>query len=225
MPTRARARSTIGARGTPAMANKSKRVKTTSPRSKPKAKSGMKARATKLLARIGAKVSAARKDVKGRAKVGSKVLANAGARAKASARRTLRKVRSKEPAIVAELARNKELVLAFYQKLIGEKDYEGARRYMGNEYRQHAPYAADGHAGVAEYVRKFKEAFPQHHYEVKKIIAEGDLVMLHLHGKSGLHPYGESVIDIFRIENGKVVEHWDVIQPIPESADNANTMF
>jgi predicted SnoaL-like aldol condensation-catalyzing enzyme len=207
------------------MAKKSKRVKTKSGRAKPKARPGMKAQGTKLLARIGAKVSAARKDVKVRAKVGSKALAKAGAKAKASARRTLRKVRAKEPAFLADLARNKELVLAFYKKLIGEKDYEGARRYMGAAYRQHAPYAADGHAGVAEWVRKFKEAFPQHHYEVKKIIAEGDLVMLHLHGKSGLHPYGESVIDIFRIENGKVVEHWDIIQPIPESADNANSMF
>jgi predicted SnoaL-like aldol condensation-catalyzing enzyme len=207
------------------MAKKPKRVKTTTARSKPKAKPGMKAKATKLLARLSAKVSAAGKDVRGRAKVGSKALAKAGAKAKASARRTLRKVRAKQPAIAADLARNKELVLAFYKKLIGEKDYEGARRYMGSEYRQHAPYAADGHAGVAEWVRKFKEAFPQHHYEVKKIIAEGDLVMLHLHGKSGLHPYGESVIDIFRIEDGKVVEHWDIIQPIPESADNANSMF
>src|ERR1700722_8968594 len=134
------------------MAKKSKRVKTKSRRTKPKAKAGMKARATKLLARIGAKVSAARKDVKGRAKVGSKVLAKAGARAKASARRTLRKVRAKEPAIMADLARNKELVLAFYKKLIGERDFESARRYMGDEYRQHSPYAADGHAGVAEYV-------------------------------------------------------------------------
>jgi len=207
------------------MAKKSKRVKTKRGQSKPKTKSGMKAKATKLLARIGAKVSAARKDVKGRARVGSKALGRAGAKVKASARRTVRRVRAKEPAIMADLARNKELVLAFYKKLIGEKDYEAARRYMGAEYRQHAPYAADGHTGVAEWVRKFKEAFPQHHYEVKKIIAEGDLVVLHLHGKSGLHPFGESVIDIFRIENGKVVEHWDVIQPIPESADNANSMF
>ena len=207
------------------MAKKSKRVKTKIGRSKPKARSGMKAKATKLLARIGARVSAARKDVKGRAKAGSKVLAKAGAQAKASARRTLGKVRSKESDLTADLARNKALVLAFYKKLIGEKDYEGARRYMGAEYRQHAPYAADGHAGVAEWVRKFKEAFPQHHYEVKKVIAEGDLVVLHMHGMNGPNPLGESVIDIFRIENGKVVEHWDVIQPIPESADNANSMF
>ena len=88
---------------------------------------------------------------------------------------------------------------------------------MGAEYRQHAPYATDGHAGIAEWVRKFKESFPQHRYEVKKVIAEGDLVVLHLHGMNGPNPHGESVVDIFRIEDGKVVEHWDVIQPIPET--------
>ncbi|HEV2704208.1 MAG TPA: nuclear transport factor 2 family protein [Steroidobacteraceae bacterium] len=167
----------------------------------------MKVKAAKLLARISAKVGAARDEVKGRA------------------RRTFRKAARKEQSVGAQLARNKKLVLDFYHKLIGEKDYEGARAYMGAEYKQHAPYATDGHAGIAEWVRKFKESFPQHHYEVKKVIAEGDLVVLHLHGKSGPNPHGESVVDIFRIKDGKVVEHWDVIQPIPEHADNANTMF
>jgi predicted SnoaL-like aldol condensation-catalyzing enzyme len=194
-------------------------------KAKRRAKPGMKAKAGKLLARISAKVSAASAGVKGRAKAGSKVLAKAGAKAKASARRTLRKASSKEQSVADQLARNKQLVLAFYHKIIGEKDYEGARQYMGTQYRQHAPYATDGHTGIAEWVRKFKESFPQHRYEVKKVIAEGDLVVLHLHGMNGPNPLGESVIDIFRIENGKVVEHWDVIQPIPESADNANSMF
>jgi len=205
---------------------KSKRPKPkTKIKTKGRRKAGMKAKASKLLARLSAKVSAASADVKGRARAGSKVLAKAGAQAKASARRTLRKASSKEQSVLDELARNKQLVLAFYHKIIGEKDYEGARQYMGTEYRQHAPYATDGHAGIAEWVRKFKEGFPQHRYEVKKVIAEGDLVVLHLHGMNGPNPHGESVIDIFRIENGKVVEHWDVIQPIPESADNANSMF
>ena len=212
------------------MAKKSKRAKVVV-RPKPKAgpktkrKAGIKAKAGKLLARLSAKVSAARAEVKGRAKAGSKVLAKAGAKAKASARRTLRKAATREHAVVGQLTRNKQLVLAFYHKIIGEKDYEGARQYMGSEYRQHAPYATDGHTGIAEWVRKFKESFPQHRYEVKKVIAEGDLVVLHLHGMNGPNPHGESVVDIFRIENGKVVEHWDVIQPIPETADNANTMF
>jgi predicted SnoaL-like aldol condensation-catalyzing enzyme len=228
------------------MAKKSKRVQSTVSRVKskarsvkakaavkaktpPKAKAGMKAKAVKLLEKISAKVSAARADVKGRAEVGSKALAKAGAKAKASARRTFRhatsKATSKEREVAAQLAHNKQLVLDFYHKLIGEKDYEGARHFMGEEYRQHAPYASDGHAGVAEWVRKFKEGFPDHHYDVKKVIAEGDLVVLHLHGKSGHNPFGESVVDIFRIKDGKVVEHWDVIQPIPDNADNANTMF
>ena len=202
------------------MAKKSKRSHPSAGRSKPKAKvsvkvkakskPGMKAKAAKLLARISAKVGAARDEVKGRAK---------------AARRTFRKAAKKEKSAAAQLAHNKKLVLDFYHKLIGEKDYEGARAYMGAEYKQHAPYATDGHAGIAEWVRTFKESFPQHHYEVKKVIAEGDLVVLHLHGKSGPNPHGESVVDIFRIKDGKVVEHWDVIQPIPEHADNANTMF
>ncbi len=212
------------------MAKKSKRSKV-AVRPKPKAmprakrKSGIQAKAGKLLARLSAKVSAARAKVKGRAKAGSKVLAKAGAKAKASARRTLRKAATQKRSVTGQLEQNKQLVLAFYHKIIGEKDYEGARQYMGSEYRQHAPYATDGHTGIAEWVRKFKESFPQHRYEVKKVIAEGDLVVLHLHGMHGPNPHGESVVDIFRIENGKVVEHWDVIQPIPESADNANTMF
>ena len=203
------------------MAKKSKRGS----KAKTKPKRAMKAKAGKLLARLSAKVSAARANVKGRAKAGSKALAKAGAKAKASARRSLRRASTKKHSVSGQLERNKQLVLAFYHKIIGEKDYESARQYMGTEYRQHAPYATDGHAGIAEWVRKFKEAFPQHRYEVKKVIAEGDLVVLHLHGMNGPNPHGESVVDIFRIENGKVVEHWDVIQPIPGSADNANTMF
>jgi predicted SnoaL-like aldol condensation-catalyzing enzyme len=70
-----------------------------------------------------------------------------------------------------------------------------------------------------------RKTFPNHRYEVKRVLAEGDFVMLHLHGMGGLSPYGESVVDIFRVEDGKVVEHWDIIQPIPDKADNANSMF
>ena len=190
-----------------------------------KTTSSMKAKATKLLARLSAKVEAAKDDVKVRAQEGSKALAKASAQARATARRTFRKAPAKGKAVADELARNKELVLAFYHKIIGEKDYEGARQYMGEDYKQHAPYATDGHTGIADWVRKSKEAFPQHRYEVKKVIAEGEFVVLHLHGMNGPNPHGESVVDIFRIKDGKVIEHWDVIQPIPETADNANSMF
>ena len=125
----------------------------------------------------------------------------------------------------ARLERNKKLVIAFYQKMIGEKDPEAARRYMGETYRQHSAYAKDGYEGVAEFARGFKAAFPNHRYEIKKVIAEGEFVVLHLHGTSGMYPNGEQVVDMFRVVDDKVVEHWDVIQEIPATADNPNGTF
>ena len=125
----------------------------------------------------------------------------------------------------AQLEANKKLVLEFYDAIIGRKDFDAGRRFMGDTYRQHAPYAADGPEGLRAFVTWFKENFPGHRYEIKRVIAEGDFVMLHVHGTGGPNPFGEAVVDIFRIENGKVVEHWDIIQAIPEKADNPNGMF
>lgn len=133
--------------------------------------------------------------------------------------------KSRGASTAAKLAANKKLVLAFYEQIIGRKDLDGALKYMGTTYRQHAPYAADGHEGLRAWLAGFKQAFPNHRYEVKRVLAEGDFVMLHLHGMGGPNPHGESVVDIFRVENGRVVEHWDIIQAIPEKADNANSMF
>jgi len=132
---------------------------------------------------------------------------------------------TRAPGPQAQLEANKNLVLAFYEQIIGRKDFDAALPYMGNTYTQHAPYASDGHDGLRAWLAGFKAAFPNHRYEVKRVIAEGPYVMLHLHGTGGPNPHGESVVDIFRIENGKVVEHWDIIQPIPDTADNANSMF
>lgn len=125
----------------------------------------------------------------------------------------------------AQLEANKQLVLAFYEAMIGRKDFEAGRQYMGATYRQHAPYATDGHEGLRAFVDWFRENFPNHRYEIKRVIAEGDLVMLHVHGLGWPNPHGESVVDIFRVDGGKVVEHWDIIQPIPEKQDNPNGMF
>jgi len=125
----------------------------------------------------------------------------------------------------ARLEANKKLVLAFYQKMIGDKDPEAARPYMAETYKQHSAYAKDGFEGVAEFALMFKRDFPNHRYEVKKVIAEGDFVVLHLHGINGMSPNGEQVVDMFRVKNGKVCEHWDVIQEIPADAQNPNGTF
>jgi predicted SnoaL-like aldol condensation-catalyzing enzyme len=146
--------------------------------------------------------------------------------AKKSARRAV--VKRPMDTFAAERARleaNKQLVLAFYQKMIGDKDPEAARKFMGEKYVQHSAYARDGFEGVAEFARSFKRDFPNHRYEVKKVIAEGDFVVLHLHGINGMSPHGEQVVDVFRVKDGKVCEHWDVIQPIPGDSSNPNGTF
>jgi predicted SnoaL-like aldol condensation-catalyzing enzyme len=123
-------------------------------------------------------------------------------RSKSTARKPARKA---SLSTAARLAANKKLVLAFYEQIIGRKDFDAALKYMGATYKQHAPYAADGHAGLRAWLAGFKAAFPRHRYEVKRVLAEGDYVMLHLHGMGGPNPHGESVVDIFRVQSGMVV--------------------
>lgn len=172
-------------------------------------------------------MAARKKQKKSTKNVPKKKKAVARRPARKAAKKVARKLPVKNPLQVekARLERNKKLVLDFYRKMIGDKDPVAARAYMADRYVQHSPYATDGHEGVAEFVKTFKEQFPRHHYDVARVIAEGDYVVLHLHGQEGLNPYGEAVIDIFRVRNGKVVEHWDVIQALPEKSRNPNTPF
>ncbi|MFJ2286151.1 nuclear transport factor 2 family protein [Pseudomonas iridis] len=103
-----------------------------------------------------------------------------------------------------------------------------AMKYISpDKYIQHNPNGMDGRAtfidGFAKYVEKSK-----YQAVIKRIIAEGEMVVVHSHGFSDpddSKDRGEASVDIFRVENGKIVEHWDVIQPVPETSKNSNTMF
>ena len=158
----------------------------------------------------------ATKRSKGRKQSKSAVRAKARPKASTRSRATTRPKASAKPrrqraSAAAKLAANKKLVLAFYEQIIGRKDFDAALKYMGSTYRQHAPYAADGHDGLRAWLAGFKAAFPHHRYEVKRVLAEGDYVMLHLHGMGGPNPHGESVVDIFRVEDGKIVDNWVMV--------------
>jgi len=121
---------------------------------------------------------------------------------------------------------NKETVVAFYDAAINDKDFEAASEYLGGMYIQHNPMAADGPEGLKAFLDFAKENLGSFKVEFKRVLADGDFVMVHAHATSGQPgDRGSAVMDIFRLENGKVVEHWDVIQPIPETARNENTMF
>lgn len=124
-----------------------------------------------------------------------------------------------------DLEANKKLVVAFYNAAINQKDYDAAIQYLGDEYKQHNPTAADGKAGLKAFIEFLKARYPAQRGEIKRVIAEGDLVALHVHSTRGDGTPGRAIVDIFRVENGKVVEHWDVIQDIPQKPANSNGMF
>ena len=120
---------------------------------------------------------------------------------------------------------NKKNVIAFYEKAINEKDFEAAAHYLGPRYIQHNPLAADGPEGLKKFLAFLREKFPQSHSEIKRVFAEGDFVILHVHSVWEPGTRGRAIVDVFRLENGKIVEHWDVGQDIPEKSANANGMF
>ena len=129
------------------------------------------------------------------------------------------------PAFAADLEANKKVVVDFYEKALNQKDYEAAAKYFGPRYIQHNPLVPNGPDGLKALVTLLKEKFPNAHSEIKRVIAEGDLVVLHVHAVREPGQRGRAIVDIFKVEDGKIVEHWDVIQDVPEKAANDNTMF
>ena len=120
---------------------------------------------------------------------------------------------------------NRKAVLAFYEKGLNEKDAESALAYVGDRYVQHNPNAADGPEGFRKFIGFLREKFPNSHSEIKRSFVDGDYVILHVNAVREPGTKGNAIVDIFKLENGKIVEHWDVIQPVPENPANNNTMF
>jgi predicted SnoaL-like aldol condensation-catalyzing enzyme len=123
-------------------------------------------------------------------------------------------------------AKNKAMVIEFYNMIFQEhKVREALAKYVGDRYIQHNPLAPNGTEALINFMEPYFAKNPQARSEIKRAVADGDLVWLHVHAKSSPTERGLAVVDIFRVENGKVVEHWDVVQPIPEKSANENTMF
>ena len=120
---------------------------------------------------------------------------------------------------------NKKVVLDFYEKAINQKNFEAAAVHFGPRYTQHNPNAADGPEGLKAFLGFLREKFPASRSEVKRVFAEGDYVILHVHAVREPGTRGAAIVDLFKLEGGKIVEHWDVVQPVPDQALNANGMF
>jgi predicted SnoaL-like aldol condensation-catalyzing enzyme len=118
------------------------------------------------------------------------------------------------------------MVTAFYKMVFYDhKVAQAFKTYVGATYKQHNPLVPDGIEPSVAFLSKRFETNPQAINEIKRVIADGDLVAVHVHSRSNDSDRGRAIVDIFRVENGKIIEHWDVIQPVPENAQNNNTMF
>jgi predicted SnoaL-like aldol condensation-catalyzing enzyme len=124
------------------------------------------------------------------------------------------------------LEANKAIVRKFCDLALNQaKAEEAVSMYVGDTYRQHNPHVEDGPEAFIVYVKVVSKRNPHRHREIKRMIAEGDMVVVHSHVKLDSGDRGRAVVDIFRLEEGKIVEHWDVAQPVPEESANPNTMF
>jgi predicted SnoaL-like aldol condensation-catalyzing enzyme len=127
---------------------------------------------------------------------------------------------------VTDPEKNKQTVLAYYNLAFNDKQpAEAVEKYGGPHYIQHNPQAPDGFEAFVQFVTNFVEQFPQLSLDIKRAVAEGDMVVTHSLLKTSPEDRGTAAADFFRLEDGKVVEHWDVLQPVPESAANDHPMF
>ena len=121
---------------------------------------------------------------------------------------------------------NKKLVTDFYEGVFLKHQVKAyADQYIGEKYIQHNPHVPDGKAPFVNYFTGHFKENPDAKSVIKRAVAEGDLVFLHVHSTQNAQDRGVAVVDIFRVENGKIVEHWDVQQEVPANAANSNTMF
>jgi predicted SnoaL-like aldol condensation-catalyzing enzyme len=123
------------------------------------------------------------------------------------------------------LEANKKTVQKFYDLIINKKDFESASEYIGSRYTQHNPLVADGLEGLKDFVDFLKSNYPYARNEIKRVFTESDYVILHVHSVRVPNTQGRAIIEIFMLENGKIVEYWDAIQDIPETSANPNGMF
>ncbi|MCZ7467163.1 nuclear transport factor 2 family protein [Rhizobium rhizogenes] len=126
---------------------------------------------------------------------------------------------------LAQEEANRKLVIEFYDTVFNKHEVEKGAAVVVDSYKQHNPNVPDGKKPFVDYFTGFFKENPQSRARIVRSATDGDLVYLHIHSTEKEGDRGTAIVDIFRVTDGKITEHWDVIQPVPETAANNNTMF
>ena len=121
--------------------------------------------------------------------------------------------------------KNRKLVQDFYETVINSQKYDRVNEFVDNNYIQHKPEVEDGPKGLLDFVRGVYAKSPKHRAQIIRSFADGDFVILHVHVINGAEAEHIAVMDIFRVENGLIKEHWDVAHPVPPVSRNNNGIF
>jgi predicted SnoaL-like aldol condensation-catalyzing enzyme len=120
---------------------------------------------------------------------------------------------------------NRKLVVEFYDRVFNKHEVADGAKVMVDSYKQHNPRVPDGKEPFVSYFTGFFKKNPDSRSRVVRSASDGDLVWLHVHSTVDAKDRGSAIVDMFRVRDGKIVEHWDVIQEVPETSANSNTMF
>ncbi|MEA3127937.1 MAG: hypothetical protein QOD67_4956 [Caballeronia sp.] len=126
---------------------------------------------------------------------------------------------------LAQEESNRALVVRFYNTVFNRHDLGNAGTVLAPNYIQHNPHVPSGSVPFIRFFTEHFKANPETRSTIVRSAADGDLVFLHVHSTSNPQDRGSAIVDIFRVDQGKIAEHWDVIQLVPEHAANDNTMF
>lgn len=129
--------------------------------------------------------------------------------------------------VTVHIQENEDLgmVVAFYDSFFNKHEVDEASAVIADDYKQHNPSVPDGKKPFVDYFRGFFKENPESKMRIVRCAITGDIVWLHVHATTNAKDKGVAVVDMFRVKDGKIVEHWDVIQNVPDKSANSNTMF
>jgi predicted SnoaL-like aldol condensation-catalyzing enzyme len=120
---------------------------------------------------------------------------------------------------------NKQIVLDFYNKALNQKDLAAALGPLDPAFQQHNPAGSGGVEDIKRFVAMLREKYPNAHFEIKRLFADGDYVVVHAHAVLDPQTKGLAIAAIYKLGNGRILERWDVRQEIPGSVADPSSLF